>query len=237
MTSRAGTSQPDPWTQYFAAATADLRSEKRRIHAAALAALLAHGLFFALRFPEGPLPVPQPEPLQPTTRLVDLVFRPRIVEPPPKPVEPQPTVVEPTMVVPGPPEVDIVLRTEPIAVEFDPVVPQIEPLDVLPLAPPPLPESAPVRYDASIEKPVKVFAPLPAYTPAARRIKRQGRLVLEAVIDTDGAVVDARIIKGLGFGLDESALETVATWRFEPARRRGHAIAVIYNLVINFRLH
>jgi len=236
MRSQTAAHQPDSWTQYFAAATADQRTEKRRIHGAALAALLLHGLFFALRLPEGPLPLPTPEPIHPTMRLVDLVLRPRIVEPPPPPVEPQPTVIEPTVIVPGPPEIDIVLTTEPIVVSFDPVVPQIEPLDVLPLEPPPLPAAAPVRYDASIERPVKVFAPLPAYTPAARRIKRQGRIVLEAVIDTDGAVTDARIIKGLGFGLDESALETVGTWQFEPARRNGNAIAVIYNLVINFQL-
>ena len=93
-----------------------------------------------------------------------------------------------------------------------------------------------MRYNASIDRPERVYAPLPDYTPAARRIRREGRIMLEAIIDEQGAVIDATIIKGLGFGLDESALETVSTWRFEPARRDGRSIAVIYNLVINFRL-
>lgn len=235
MTGRAARRQHDTWTQYFAAATADEDAEKRRLHGAALVALLLHAMFFALRLPDGPGPAVRPEPLRPTSRLVDLVFRPRPVEPPP-PVAPQPTVIEPTISVPGPPEVDIVLAAEPIPVAFDPIVPQIEPLDLLPVAPPPPPETGPVRYDASIDRPLRVYAPLPRYSRAARRIRLQGRVVLEAVINEHGAVVDAKILKGLGFGLDESALETVSTWRFEPARRNGRAIAVIYNLVINFRI-
>lgn len=235
MTPRTAAPQPDAWTQYFATAAADQHSERRRVHIAALAALLLHGMFFALRLPEGPVPMAQPEPLRPTARLVDFIWRPRPIEPPP-PVAPQPTAVQPTIIVPGPPEIDIVLPAEPIPLTFDPVAPTIEPLALLPVAPPPLPETGPVRYDASIERPKRLYAPLPAFTPAARRLRRQGQVILEAVINKEGAVVDAKILKGLGFGLDESALETVSTWRFEPARRNGRAIAVIYNLVINFEL-
>jgi len=235
MTRQTATPHSDAWTQYFDAAAADQHAERRRVHIAALAALLLHGMFFALRLPEGPAPSAQPEPLRPTARLVDFIWRPRPVEPPP-PVALEPTAVEPTIIVPGPPEVDIVLPAEPIPVTFDPVVRKLEPLDLLPVAPPPPPETGPVRYDPSIEKPERLYAPLPAFTPAARHLRRQGRIILEAVIDKEGAVVDAKILKGLGFGLDESALETVSSWRFTPARRNGRAIAVIYNLVINFEL-
>lgn len=234
MMRRAPRRKQDAWSQYFASAAAAQRSERRRIHAAALAALLLHGLFFALRLPESRrtvLEAPKPIPFL----LHEFRPRPRPVEPPPPTVVAQPTV-QPTIIVPGPPEIDIVPAEEPILATLEPLVPRIGPLDYVPITPPPAPEPAPVRYDSSIDRPQRLYAPLPSYTPTARRVRRQGRVVLEAVIDEHGAVTEAKVLKGLGFGLDESALRTVGTWRFEPARRNGRPIAVIYNLVINFRL-
>ena len=225
---------PDPWTQYFAAAAANRRCERRRIHRAALFALLVHALFFALRLPEARRAAPEAAP---PIRFPLSEFRPR-----PQPAEPPVSVVSeplearPTIVVPGPPEVDIVHSAEPIPVATH-VLPTVEPLDFLPVEAPPAPPSdRPVRYDTSIERPQRIHAPLPSYTPAARHVRRQGRVVLEAVIDTEGRVTEARILRGLGLGLDESALATVSTWRFEPARRDGRPLAVIYTLVIHFRI-
>jgi len=77
---------------------------------------------------------------------------------------------------------------------------------------------------------------MPAYTEIARLARIQGLVVLRATIDRDGRVTDARIEKGLGFGLDEASLETVRRWTFEPATLRGRPVAVFYYLTVRFEL-
>jgi len=228
----------DPWIRHFDTAASYEDAEQRRIHIAAATTLVLHAVFFALRLPESPRAIPVPPVVIPF-ELND--FRPRPPQPPqPQPETPEPTpaeVVEPTIVIPGPPEIEI-LVPEPVAeLPLTELLASIEPIDiVVPTAPPPAPRLEPVPYDPSIEKPVRLYSPLPPYTPVARQARRQGRMVLEAVIDETGRVVDLKVLKGLGMGLDQSALKTIATWRFEPARRKGRPIPVIYNLEINFRL-
>ncbi|MBS1842228.1 MAG: energy transducer TonB [Acidobacteria bacterium] len=63
-----------------------------------------------------------------------------------------------------------------------------------------------------------VYCPDPEYTDEARKEKLQGSVTLEALVREDGRVGRVKIVKGLGLGLDERAMETVRTWRFEPAR-------------------
>jgi len=59
--------------------------------------------------------------------------------------------------------------------------------------------------------------PLPAYTAEARAQHVQGSVVLAATITPSGSATDIHVSKGLGFGLDEKAIEAVRTWRFKPA--------------------
>jgi periplasmic protein TonB len=60
--------------------------------------------------------------------------------------------------------------------------------------------------------------PNPTYTEEARRAKVQGAVTLEVLVGEDGRAHAIRIVKGMGFGLDERALETVQGWKFTPAR-------------------
>lgn len=60
---------------------------------------------------------------------------------------------------------------------------------------------------------------------------------MEAVVDPTGAVVDIRIAESSGYRLlDRRALDTVRTWRFQPAQRGGQAIAGTVKVPIVFRL-
>jgi TonB family protein len=71
--------------------------------------------------------------------------------------------------------------------------------------------------------PVKcLYCPDPEYSDAARKEKLQGSVTLEVLVRPDGRVGRLRIIKGLGLGLDERAMDAVRGWRFEPARDAAH---------------
>ncbi len=67
--------------------------------------------------------------------------------------------------------------------------------------------------------PVKcLYCPDPEYTEQARKEKLQGIVKLEVLVGADGRPGRVKIMKGLGLGLDERAVDAVKRWRFEPAR-------------------
>jgi len=94
----------------------------------------------------------------------------------------------------------------------------------------------PVQLGDGIEPPKKIYDPRPRYTEEARQARIQGTVILQAVVDVDGNVIDVKVLKGLPFGLDESAIDTVKTWKYEPATRGGEPVAVYLSLLVNFSL-
>jgi protein TonB len=93
--------------------------------------------------------------------------------------------------------------------------------------------------DACIEaliKPKPISTPQPAYADRAREAGIQGKVRVELTVDDSGAVVSARVLESLGYGLDEAALEAAKTWRFEPATRCGKSTATTFVVGIRFTL-
>lgn len=87
----------------------------------------------------------------------------------------------------------------------------------------------PIGGLAAIQEKVK-------YTEIAKRIGIEGRVIIEATIDINGDVIDAEIIRGLGFGLDEEALVAVQNTKFSPGLQRGKPVRVKMNIPIKFVL-
>jgi protein TonB len=88
-----------------------------------------------------------------------------------------------------------------------------------------------------VSMPVKVYAPEPVYPELARRVRAQGLVILQAVIDQEGRVVSAEIVRAPPMGLGEAALEAVRQWRYEPAMLHGRPVAVTFSLTVRFELH
>jgi TonB family protein len=66
--------------------------------------------------------------------------------------------------------------------------------------------------------PVCTHRPNPDYTKKAREDKLQGSVILDAIVTVEGKVTDIRLLRGLGYGLDEKAIEAVKSWKFKPAK-------------------
>jgi len=89
-----------------------------------------------------------------------------------------------------------------------------------------------------VKPPVAIYQPLPAYTEEARKARTEGVVMIQAVIRRDGTVDSFKIIRGLGYGLDESAINTIATkWRFWPGTLNGAPVDVLANIEVSFRLY
>lgn len=72
-------------------------------------------------------------------------------------------------------------------------------------------------YGPGFIAPICAYCPYPTYTDDARHGKVQGSVTLRVLVGTDGRAQDIRIVQGIGFGLDERAVETVRGWKFVPA--------------------
>ena len=68
--------------------------------------------------------------------------------------------------------------------------------------------------------------PSPAYTQAAQDAHIEGKVRVELTISATGDVTDAHVVEGLGYGLDEAALETARQYKFEPAKRCGQPVEI-----------
>ncbi len=77
----------------------------------------------------------------------------------------------------------------------------------------------------------------PDYTAEARRKKIEGSVTMTIVVSKRGDVTDARVVQGLGYGLDENALLAVKEWKYKPAERNGEPVAVKMEVSVNFYLN
>jgi len=91
--------------------------------------------------------------------------------------------------------------------------------------------------DIGVSAPVAKFTPEPDFSEEARKAKYQGVVVLAAIIGPDGRPRNIRVVRALGMGLDEKAVERVKTWLFEPGKKNGTPVAVAMNLEVDFRLY
>ena len=90
------------------------------------------------------------------------------------------------------------------------------------------------RVGGGVTAPRAVYAPEPQYSEEARKANLQGTVVMAAIIASDGRPTELRILRSLGMGLDEKALEAVRNWKFEPALKDGKPVAVQVNLEVAF---
>ena len=89
-----------------------------------------------------------------------------------------------------------------------------------------------------VSAPIPLFQPEAEFSDEARRAKYQGVCLVGLIVDAQGNPQDVHIVRALGMGLDEKALEAVRKYKFKPAMRDGKtAVAVPVNVEVNFRLY
>jgi TonB family protein len=60
---------------------------------------------------------------------------------------------------------------------------------------------------------------------------------LNIIVDAEGRVEKPRVVRALRLGLDESAIETVRTWKFAPATREGQPVSVALHVEVDYHCH
>jgi TonB family protein len=81
-----------------------------------------------------------------------------------------------------------------------------------------------------------LYKPRPAYTEEARKLKVEGEVLVEVLFSASGHIKVLHVVKGLGHGLDETAVQAASKIRFKPAERDGRAVDSIAIARITFQL-
>lgn len=75
----------------------------------------------------------------------------------------------------------------------------------------------------------------PRYPAAARKELAEGRVVIGAHIDYTGFVCNAAIVRSSGnAAIDQAALDSLVTWRFQPAVLQSQAVDSLFNMTLDF---
>jgi TonB family protein len=87
-----------------------------------------------------------------------------------------------------------------------------------------------------IVAPKLIYQVTPEYSEEARKARFEGTVVLETIIRRDGTIDVVHLLRSLGFGLDQTAMEAVKKWRFKPATKNGVAVDSFLNVEVRFNL-
>jgi TonB family protein len=87
-----------------------------------------------------------------------------------------------------------------------------------------------------LHSPIVVFAPSPQYTQKARKERINGTVLVQVLINEEGRVECARVLRSLEPSLDAASIDTVNRWRFKPATFQGQPVAMLYSLSLNFTI-
>src|ERR1700757_3282478 len=88
-----------------------------------------------------------------------------------------------------------------------------------------------------VSAPVAIFTPEAEFSDEARRAKYQGVCLISLIVDAQGNPQNPRVVRPLGMGLDEKALEAVRKYKFKPAMKEGKPVPVMMSIEVNFRLY
>lgn len=206
--------------------------DSKTLKIAFIAALIFHLVLLIIHLPElTKAAAPEPE-----KKKVYVVQQVRFKPPPPQKQQeiPKPKAKKVPIPDPTPDEPEPIRTPDEIDQTVD--LPETDIVFDIPEGPPPSEPEGPIHVGGDVKAPVKTYSPQPAYTEIARKARIQGVVIVQAIIDKQGNVTNVKVLKGLPMGLDQAAVESIKTWKFQPATLNGKPVDVYYNLTVNFTL-
>lgn len=94
----------------------------------------------------------------------------------------------------------------------------------------------PRRIGGGVSAPVLIYSVEPEFSEEARKAKVAGNVLVNLYVDTNGNPSHVHVIRGVGMGLDEKAVEAVKQYRFKPAMENGKPVLVELNVEVNFQI-
>lgn len=94
-----------------------------------------------------------------------------------------------------------------------------------------------MNVGGGVSAPEVIHSVDPEFTPQARAADLQGTVSIQLIVDPQGNPQNVHVVKHLGMGLDQKAIEAVRQYKFRPAMYQGHPVAVQMIIDVAFHLH
>jgi len=106
---------------------------------------------------------------------------------------------------------------------------------VAPIAPKVQGPKAPVRVGGRVKEPRLITRVDPRYPPLAIQTHLQGTVIVDAIIDEHGDVIEVKVVSGPPL-LIQSAMDAVRHWKYEPTYLNDEPVPVQLNVTVQFKL-
>jgi TonB family protein len=93
------------------------------------------------------------------------------------------------------------------------------------------------RVGGGVSAPVLLNSVEAEFSDEARRAKYQGACIVEIIVDVHGNPQNPRVVRSLGMGLDEKAIEAVMKYKFRPGMKNGKPVPVWQPIEVDFHLY
>jgi protein TonB len=92
------------------------------------------------------------------------------------------------------------------------------------------------RIGGGVSAPVVIYQVDPEFSEEARKAKFMGVVTVNLIVDDKGLPKNVHVLRGVGMGLDEKAVEAVRQYKFHPAMEGGKPVPVELNIEVNFQI-
>jgi protein TonB len=92
------------------------------------------------------------------------------------------------------------------------------------------------QIGGGVSGPQAIYTVEPEFSEEARKAKTAGNVLVSLIVDAKGMPQNVHVLRGVGMGLDEKAVEAVKQYRFKPAMEAGKPVAVYLNVEVNFQI-
>ncbi len=76
----------------------------------------------------------------------------------------------------------------------------------------------------------------PEYSKEAKKAKFKGIVLVNLIVDANGLPQNVHVVRGVGMGLDQKAIDAVKQYKFKPAMQDGKPVPVELNVEVNFQI-
>jgi protein TonB len=95
----------------------------------------------------------------------------------------------------------------------------------------------PVRKIGSgVSTPQVIHQVEPDFTTEARKAKFMGTVIVGCIVNERGVPEDVHVVRGVGLGLNDKAIQAVKQYKFKPAMEGGKPVPVQLNIEVNFQI-
>jgi protein TonB len=95
----------------------------------------------------------------------------------------------------------------------------------------------PRRIGGGVSAPQLIYQVDADFSEEARKAKFSGNVVVNLWVDQNGLPSHVHVVRGVGMGLDEKAVEAVRQYKFKPAMENGKPVTVEMNVEVNFQIY